>query len=142
VNSIEYFTNKNKIIHEVTGFDLVPNNQLIDIPITKKMVEDMEKYVNSTTIYTKNNVVYLTYPHHKYIIHLTNDNCLYCAVYRSYNCEGCLMNDSGNNCLQKASTYQRTIMLLRTLNDDKKRYIQSQLHKLAKKFVKANKGKL
>ena len=144
MNSIEYFTNKNKIIHEVTGFDLVPNNQLIDIPITKKMVEDMEEYVNSTSGRSteKDGTVYLTYFHYAVVIHLTDKNCLYCGTYKSHNCKGCPLNDNNNNCFQEGSTYQRTVPLLGSLSVDRKRYIQDQLYDLAKEFVKAHKGKL
>jgi len=143
---LKYLETKNEILNKVTGFDMIPEDQLEDIAFTEAIFWSMKKYVD------------ILQGQKTCRVYLTSDNCPYCAVYnaeldideeddfdidedepKSTGCVGCPMYKAGNQCFVAESSYKNTTAFLKTLDTKEKRALQKKLTALAKKFLSSNK---
>ena len=134
----EYSYTKNKIVLKHVGKPLMLPSNIIDIPLTDKMVSNMEKYIDTLDgIYDCIGV----YP-------ITVNNCPYCATYRKEEvngtigivCTGCPMLIDDNFCLKKGSTFNVCDNIIKQDSFDTKN-LSKDLLTLAKEFVVRNKHK-
>ena len=127
MTSKEYMIAKNNIIYKYIKMPLVPDSQIIDIPVTREMVISMMQYTVSPTT----------------TMMLDSFNCLYCSEYFSFiflDCVGCPMGDNDNKCNRSPnSTYDTCDDLLSKLPKDLYHEVTNELQELAKQFIKANK---
>lgn len=73
----EYIRRKNELIKKNVGFDLIPTDQIFDVP-AQKLFMDADKYA-----------------------------CPYCVNFSSNQCVSCPMYLAGNDCHLESSTYAR-----------------------------------
>ncbi len=108
---VDYIRRKNAILFDITGIQLVPDSQIIDIP-----AEDVG------------------------ILSVTNDSscCPYCKVFLPkspfLDCEGCPMYEQGNDCYNVDSTYRRILGRLQERTAVKNINDIHRIKKLVKKY--------
>jgi len=124
MGSVSYNNEKNEITMKHLGNILIPEDQIIEIEITKKMVLDMKEYVNSP------------------INLLDADNCLYCGKYWngfSNTCNNCPMELANNRCGTDANnTYDICDVATEQLSLEKKDELRIDLVSLGKRFIEAH----
>ena len=129
-----YLRKKNKILDDALNVTLIPEDQIVDLPITTSMVKIMLQYIAK----------YRHGVYNKGEIYLNEKICPYCAMYvHTYDCNGCPMNKANNCCHDSDSTFKIILRKINYHTDIETRTdIQLKLVKLAEEFVKANKGLL
>lgn len=128
---LEYLIRKNIAVTEHIGRTLVPEKQLVNIPLTKRMVEQMEVYLELAERYTP---LGQFYP-------LVDENCPYCAYFASsdnLDCGDCPMSEAGNECSNINSTFETVDNLVKN-SKSKKEKLSRDLVALAKEFLESNK---
>jgi len=127
----EYYKKKNAILEKYIGIKLVPNNQMVDIPVTRRVVTEMKKFVN-----------FMSRRQHRMYTEkvLRASNCPYCALYSTeqtfFGCGECVMKAKGNHCKELGNSYGRCMSAIRSLVMGQKP-LADELLELAKEFVKA-----
>ena len=112
----EYLIKKNKIVIEETGLVLVPENQV-------KLIE-MKNYQVANFISGLDK--------YKGRYDLTSENCSYCAMFFSDDCEGCPMSEADNCCIDGGSSYNDVEYHVSNMSDESQIKFKSRLLDLAK----------
>ena len=129
MNSIEYANKKNKVIGEYVGITLIPDSQIVDLPITAEMITNMEEFVEAWGSGVSDHS----------ILPISSLNCLYCTEYEEF-CTKCPMAKEGNKCVSPKddSTFYTCVEALNKLPSDRIVDLSNDLVILAKEFINSN----
>jgi len=129
----QYTDKKNKIVYKHTRLVLIPKDQVIEMPVTQEMVENIKSYLevlkDAGSEPIKSNTLLGTY------------NCLYCSefFFLDDDCADCPMSKAGNFCLSGTGSYTDCCNVLDNAPREKHLALQGELHTLAQEFFKAHK---
>ena len=132
MNNTTYIDKKNKIILRRLGVTLVPEEEIKDITITEKMIDNMQEYVSTNSKSTKEHD----------LLTINTLNCTYCAVYYNHDaifgeCDGCPMYENFNCCEYPDSTYRDCMNIVHEVDFDITGLV-NELSELAKEFIASN----
>jgi len=125
MNNLQYMIEKNHILFEHIGQILVPDDQLVELPLLPSMVLSMKNY--------------LTGGIKDFLLSATN--CLYCVVYNTHNapsCVKCPMALAGNKCSGISSTLHSCSNAIDKLDDDARLELEKALIDLAERYILHN----
>lgn len=128
----EYFDRKNSLFLKHTGLILIPEDQIINTPVTKQMVSEMEYFILvAEELFIKQGGV-----------PVSKNNCPYCTLHNTketkYDCRGCPMDEADNNCKLEGTTVEACEEYLENHRESIKP-LALDLIKLAKEYIEANK---
>ena len=128
----DYYLDKNKVTMTFLKQLLVPADQIKNIPVTVKMVENMQKYINELK-----NTSQAKLDAGNHDILLSDWACPYCAAYflKKVSCDGCPMSSANNLCASMDSTYHECSKAVNKLNGEEKWKMRGALLALAIRFV-------
>ena len=136
MTTTEYMNKQNLIVSNYTDRILIPEKQILDIPVTVKMLENLEVYMATlSNVKTGRKVAAAINAGNI----LNSNNSLYCATYLSISdCRGCPIYEANNDCADLDSTYRQCYLDTGFLSRKSIRAMQEELVKLANDFLEAH----